>query len=59
MFFASPDDRDVGRHVLGDLGRVDVDVDELGARGELRQLAGDAVVEARADATIRSASSIA
>jgi hypothetical protein len=28
---------------------VDVDVDELRARGELGELAGDAVVEARAD----------
>ena len=43
------DDRDVGRDVLGDLGRVDVDVDELRPRRELRQLAGDAVVEAGAD----------
>ena len=43
------DDRDVGRDVLGDLGRIDVDVDELGARRELRQLAGDPVVEAGAD----------
>ena len=38
------------RDVLGDLGRVDVDVDELGARRELGELAGDAVVEAGADA---------
>ncbi len=36
-------------NVLGDLGRVDVDVDELGARRELAQLAGDPVVEAGAD----------
>ena len=43
------DDRDVGRDVLGDLGRVDVDVDELGARRELRQLAGDPVVESSPD----------
>ena len=43
------DDRDVGGDVLGDLGRVDVDVDELGARRELAQLAGDPVVEAGAD----------
>jgi hypothetical protein len=41
----------VGRHVLGDLGRVDVDVDELRARRELAELAGDAIVEARADGT--------
>ena len=43
------DDRDVRRHVLGDLGRIDVDVDELRPRRELGQLAGDAVVEAGAD----------
>src|SRR4029079_9166232 len=43
------DDRYVRRHVLGDLGRVDVDVDELRPRRELAELAGDAVVEARAD----------
>ena len=43
------DDRDVRRDVLADLGRVDVDVDELGVRGELAELARDAVVEARAD----------
>ncbi len=43
------DDRDVGRYVLGDLGWVDVDVDELRPRGELRELAGDPVVEAGAD----------
>ena len=42
------DDRDVRGHVLGDLRRVDVDVDELRARRELRQLARDAIVEARA-----------
>ena len=43
------DDRDVGADVLGDLRRVDVDVDELGVRRELGELAGDAVVEAGAD----------
>ena len=32
---AVADDRDVRRHVLGDLGRVDVDVDELRPRREL------------------------
>ncbi len=42
------DDRDVGRDVLGDLGRIDVDVDELRSRRELGELAGDAVVEPRA-----------
>jgi hypothetical protein len=50
MPLAVADDRDVRRDVLGDLRRVDVDVDELRARGELGELAGDAVVEARADA---------
>jgi hypothetical protein len=44
------DDRDVRRQVLGDLGRVHVDVDELRARRELAQLAGDPVVEPGADA---------
>jgi hypothetical protein len=43
------DDRDVRRDVLGDLGGVDVDVDELRVRRELIQLAGDAVIEAGAD----------
>ena len=43
------DDRDVGADVLGDLRRVDVDVDDLGVRRELGQLAGDPVVEAGAD----------
>jgi hypothetical protein len=41
--------RDVRGDVLRDLGRIDVDVHELRARGELGQLAGHAVVEARAD----------
>ena len=40
------DDRDQGLHVLADLGRVDVDVDDLRLRREGGQLAGDAVVEA-------------
>jgi hypothetical protein len=39
------DDRDVSGDILRDLGRVDVDVDELRPRRELGQLAGDAVVE--------------
>src|SRR3954462_14632798 len=43
------DDRDVRRDVLRDLGRIDVDVDELGARGELGELARDPIVEAGAD----------
>ena len=37
------------RDVLADLRRVDVDMDELGVRREHVQLAGDAVVKARAD----------
>jgi hypothetical protein len=40
----------VRRDVLRDLGGIDVDVHELGARRELGQLAGDAVIEAGADA---------
>ena len=47
---AIADDRHRGRHVLADLGRVDVDVDDLGVGRELAQLAGHAVVEAHADA---------
>src|SRR6478752_5362340 len=41
-------DRDLGGPVLVDLGRVDVHVDDLGAGRERVQLAGHAVVEARA-----------
>jgi hypothetical protein len=40
------DDRHVGAADLALLGRVDVDVDDLGLGGERRHLAGDAVVEA-------------
>ena len=39
------DDRDVHMDVLADGRRVDVDVDDLGLRAELRYLAGDPVVE--------------
>ena len=46
---ALADDGDERRHVLADLGRVDVDVDDLRLRREGGELAGDAVVEARAD----------
>ena len=46
---AVADDRHVGLAVLGDLGRVDVGVDDLGVRREGRQLAGDPVVEPRAE----------
>ena len=46
---ASPDDRHVGDPVLRDLRRVDVGVDDLGPRREGRQLAGDPVVEPRAE----------
>ncbi len=42
-------DRHVDRLVLADLGRVDVDVDDLGLARERRELAGHAVVEAHAD----------
>ena len=41
------DDGDERRDVLADLGRVHVDVDDLGVRREGLELAGDAVVEAR------------
>ena len=43
------DHRDVRLAELPDLGRVDVEVDDRRARRERRELAGDAVVEARAD----------
>ena len=42
-------DRHVDRLVLADLGRVDVDVDDLGLARERRELAGHPVVEAHAD----------
>ena len=44
------DDRHVDVHVFVDRGRVDIDVDFLRARREGVDAAGDAVVEARADA---------
>jgi hypothetical protein len=44
----------VGDAVLADLGRVDVGVDDRRARREAVELAGDAVVEARAEAMSRS-----
>jgi len=43
------DDADLRRADLVDLGAVDVDVDDLGLRGELGGITGDAVVEAGAD----------
>ena len=43
------DDRHVGAAHLAELGRVDVDVDDLGVRREAVGIAGDAVVEARAE----------
>ncbi len=46
---AVADDRHVGDPVLTDLGRVDVDVHDLRVGGEGRELAGDAVVEPRAE----------
>ena len=42
------DQRNGGGHQLGDLGRVDVQMDDLGLGGEGRELAGDAIVEAGA-----------
>ena len=42
-------DAGVGPAHLAQLGRVDVDVDDLGVRGELPDLAGDPVVEAAAE----------
>ncbi len=46
---AIADDRHVGTADLAELGRVDVDVDDLRAWCERTDLAGDAVVEARAE----------
>ncbi len=42
-------DRDLHGDVLADRGRIDVDVDYLGVRTELGNVARDAVVEARSD----------
>jgi hypothetical protein len=41
------DDRHVHLHVLGDRGRVDVDMDDARVRAEGRKIARDAVIEAR------------
>ena len=49
MCLGVADDRDIDLDVLRDARRVDVDVDDLGVRGEGRDLAGDAVVEPGAD----------
>ena len=46
---AVADDRHVGLAVLAELGGVDVDVDHLGVRRELVELAGDPVVEPGAE----------
>ncbi len=43
-----PDDGNVSGDVLGDAGRVDIDMDDLGARAELLGVVGDPVVQARA-----------
>ena len=43
------DDRQVGLLDLVDFGRIDVDVDDLGAAGELGDLAGHPIVEANAE----------
>ena len=48
--FDVADDRDGGLDVLADLGRVDVYVDDLRLGREVFEAAGDAVVEAHADA---------
>jgi hypothetical protein len=42
-------DGQVGGAVLADLGRVDVEVDDLGVGSEGGEAAGDAVVEADAE----------
>ena len=44
-----PDHREIRLTELGNLGRVDVEVDDRRAGGEGRELAGDAIVEARTD----------
>ncbi len=44
-----PDDRERGAHVLADLRRIDIDVDDVGVRGKLGGVAGDAIVEPAAD----------
>jgi len=46
--FGVADDGQVGGAVLADFGRVDIDVDDLGVRGEGGEAAGDAIVEAHA-----------
>ena len=47
--FHVADDRHVRLHHFADLRRVDVDMDDLRAGGELVHVAGHAVVETRAD----------
>ena len=42
-------DRIITRNVFADAGRINVYVNELCAFGEFAQLAGDAIIEARAD----------
>ena len=42
-------DRHIHAHILADLGRIEVDMDDLGVRREARCLAGHAVVETPAD----------
>ena len=46
---AGSDDRDVGPDGLGDRGRIDVDMDNLGVRAELRDVVRDAVSKPRSD----------
>ena len=47
--FDVADDGHVGSAVLADFGGVDIDVNDLGVRGEGGEAAGDAVVEADAE----------
>ena len=51
--------RHIGADVLADLGRIDVDVNDFGVGRESGDLAGRAVVEARADVHQQIASSSA
>ena len=48
------DDGDIDVDVLADAAGVDIDVDDLGVGGEGGEVAGDAVVEASADAIRQS-----
>jgi len=52
------DDSEIDLHILVDRGRIDIDMD-LFEPGETRQPSGDAIVETRAMAIIRSQSCMA